>query len=392
MYVDQRQPRVILDSPVTVMPPDGPVQHGRIRNLSRGGAFIVDLCQLPPVSAQVHLAFALPRGPEVEADATVLRSVPSGHPEEPEGIAVQFNDEDPGALAAFVRDTLEPRDARNKVRLRLETHGAVITARARHEEDGVLTLECDLPFLCIGSNVHLQRAWEGAPVQTGVLSWVSAQAPPGSAYPRIHLGISLRTAHGDPTPDRLPIEPRRHTGRQDPTNLVSTAPPMPPPLVQPRRQRQRWLLSAGLGAVLGVALVVGAAWFYEGQPEPPAPIVEQRVVPLVPTTAPAVPLAAEAIPEALPGWWPPTALVTEAVASAAPAKARTQRTRAQSRTLSWSRRTRAVRRHLAIARRALKQNRPAVARRHALKALSLDPANEEAESLVAKARKDTPDS
>jgi hypothetical protein len=390
MYVDQRQPRVTLDSPVTVMPSDGLVQHGRIRNLSRGGAFIVDLGQLPPVSAQVHLAFALPRGPAVEADATVLRSVPSGDPEEPTGIAVQFNDEDPGALGAFVRDNLEPGDARNKVRLRLETHGAVITARARHEEDGVLTLECDLPFLCIGSNVHLQRAWEDAPVQTGVLSWVSAQAPPGSAYPRIHLGISLGTTHGDPTPDRLPLEPRRHTGRQDPTNLVSTAPPMPPPLVQPRRRRQRWWLSAGLGAVLGVALVAGAALLYEKQPEPTTPIVEHRVVPIgpAPTAAPAVPVATEAFPEMLPGWWPPAALVSEAIAAAAPAP----RTRVRPRTLSWGRRNRAVRRHLAMARKALKQNRPAVARRHALKALSLDPANEHAEALVAKARKDTPDS
>jgi hypothetical protein len=412
MQIDRRQPRVIVDQPVILQPSNGSELHGRIRNLSQGGAYIVDLEQQPRVQSQVHIVFALPHGPDVEANATVLRSVPSGHPEEPEGIAVKFEDDDPGALAAFIREALGPGgEASNKVRLKLDTHGGVvITARERErEESGMVTVECDLPFLCIGSGVHLQRSDEDE-LHTGILSWVSAQTPPGSAYPRIHLGISLRTGREDPTPDLIPA--KRGRRRQDPTEIVE--PTMPHPLIgaPPKRPRLawRWLVPTILGGLLvGAAIVVGVHYTTDREAnavkdKPPAPVQVAPVrvpetKPLDPSPEPLEPLEPPA-PAPVAG---PLAFATKDAADEDVAAARKRRT-----TLSRKRRARrndlrrvrradprrlGIQRLLYRAKVSLRRGKLDHARRHLLRVLARDPSNEQAAELmrrVLRKKKKTP--
>jgi Tfp pilus assembly protein PilZ len=411
MQIDRRQPRVILDQPVTLVPPDGSELQGRIRNLSRGGAFIVDLDQQPRVEAQVHVAFVLPHGPEVEANATVLRTVPSGHPEEPEGIAVKFDDDDPGALAAFIREALGPGgEASSKVRLKLDTHGGVvITARERTEESGVVTVECDLPFLCIGSGVHLQRA-EGDEPRAGTLSWVSAQTPPGSPYPRIHLGIRLRAGREDPTPDVIPAT--RGKKHQDPTEMVE--PTLPHPLIEgPRTRRRprlalRWLLPTILGGLLvGGGIVVGVHYTRNLRTDPVEPrLLEAPQQEATPAPGPVEPAPEPEEPVEPPKPAPvavPLAFATERAADEDAAARRTRRTRsARSRAAPGvdPRRVRradpqrrGIQRLLYRAKVSLRRGKLDRARRYLLRVLSRDPSNEDAAELmrrVLRKKKKTP--
>ena len=369
---NDRQPRVIVDEPVSLMLPTGPELAGRLRNLSQGGAFIVDLAAHPPVSSRIHLSFVLPGGAEVDTDATVLRAVTDAS-SEPEGIAVKFEDLDPEVLFPFIHEAVGPgmgaSPTNDRVRLKLETQEVVITARCRGEERGALLVECDLPFLCIGTGVQLQHGPGGA-LRSGTLAWVSTQVPPGSPYPRIHLGIALDEGHKDVTPSLCsPTRPPR-TERQDPTEVVRAPAPSPEPSAvetPPTPRVASWIAPLSASLVLA-GLLVSAAMVY----------THQDVAPRV-----NVPLGA-ALVVAYPDPAPPTPVVpTVAPAPRRPTvHARSRRHPAWGRVVSKRRRHRPASGHLIQARRAIQKHSLKDARRHALKALATDPGNTEAAGLV----------
>jgi len=373
-----RQPRVILDEPVSLLMPAGPEFTGRIRNLSRGGAFIVDLPAHPPVSSRVHLCFALPDGPSVDTEATVLRAVTDETAPEPEGIAVRFEELDPANLDAFIRQAEEPASGeQDRVRLKLDTQDVVISARAHSKKRGAMVLECDLPFLCIGTGVQLQQG-EDPELRSGTLAWVSTQVPPGSPYPRIHLGIALEPGREDPTPDLLPPSRRRITARQDPTEIVRLAPPQQKSTSA--RRTTSWLapLSA---AILLSGLLVASALIYAGRRGPapePSPSPPGLVIPTTATT-PVVPAAPD--PAADPEPAPPPEAVTVRVKRAL-ARGAVRRRRRPRRTVKRVQKLVTARQHLAQARRDFQGRRYEDARRRALRVLALQPGNQQAAELI----------
>jgi hypothetical protein len=363
-YVD-RQPRVILDQPVSLMvTPEGHEVPGRIRNLSKGGAYIVDLADLPPVRTRVHLSFALPGGEardHLDAEATVLRA------EEPEGIAVQFEQVDEETLAAFIHQAVSKgSNSGDRARLRLDTHDVVITAHVGDEEGDRLVLECDLPFLCIGSSVQLQRAPD-EPVRSGLLSWVATHTPPSAAYPRIHLGVSLGEDRDTDEIEIMPSEPSRISRRQDRTELVEL-PVIPPAAAAPRRSAS-WVLPVCLSLVLGGGLAAGAQLYTQRADTPPgqtirAPRAERSAIHAI-------------IPLPQPVAVPNSKL---AASKKGPSVARSpSRARVRKRSRRYQRLTR---RYLALARWTLARGRVDRARRYAARVLARDPGNVQAVVLL----------
>lgn len=376
-YID-RQPRVILDQPVSlIVTPEGLEVPGRVRNLSKGGAYIVDLADHPPVSSRVHLSFALPGGEDrnvLDAEATVLRSTQPGHAEEPEGIAVQFEQVDEETLAAFIHKAVSDGiDSGDRVRLRLDTHDAVITTHIGEEEGDRLVLECDLPFLCIGSSVQLQRGPD-EPVRSGILSWVATHTPPSSAYPRIHLGVSLDVDSEAVEIDVLPSVPSRLARRQDRTELVKL--PDRPAADAPPRRFASWVLPVCLSLVLAGGLAAGVQLYthrYHAPTQTILPRTPQLVAPaIVPLPQPV------AVPTGLPSPISSKILTSETVLATEPVLEHPGPAGKRMR-----RHQRAIRVYLTLARRAHALGQVKRARRHALRVLARDPGNVQAAELLA---------
>lgn len=201
---DEQLPRIYFDEPVAIFVPgqQEPLE-GRALNLSEGGIFVRGAL-LPEGTTSVNVRFCLPDDPghAIEAEARTVRRVDPRRPEEPPGLALCFeamDEESATSLRRFIDERLRPA-AGEAVRLQLGELGFPIRAQAHSSWANILAVDAELPFLRLGSPVHLTC---GDGEGQGSIRWVSVHVVPETGVPRINIGIdvepptSTREVEGD---------------------------------------------------------------------------------------------------------------------------------------------------------------------------------------------------
>jgi len=185
-------PRVFFDEPVELQAIGSEaVIRGRALNLSAGGIYLCSTVTLPE-QCRVALAFALPGGGLIQAEAKVLRVVLPDDEREPTGMALGFCAIDPESsrlIDCFIATRLQPASG-EPVRLLLGELAFPIAARTATSFEGFLSVDAELPFLRLGSSVVLQKQGEAEP-GAGSIRWVSIHVVPETGIPRINIGIEL---------------------------------------------------------------------------------------------------------------------------------------------------------------------------------------------------------
>jgi uncharacterized protein (TIGR02266 family) len=186
-------PRIFFDQPVTIgVPGREEAAKGRALNLCSGGIFIC-ADELLPEDTSVQLHFCLPDGDPVTVDASVIRAVNPQNPHEPVGMALRFENLEPDhaeRIDRFISSRLQPGSG-EPVRLRLGELGIPILARIQSHWENFVTVDAELPFLRLGSAVHLQLPEGMEPGGAGAIRWVSVHIPPETHIPRLNIGIEL---------------------------------------------------------------------------------------------------------------------------------------------------------------------------------------------------------
>ena len=193
-------PRIFFDEPVAIFAPGRIVaQYGRALNLSTGGIYVC--CEeVQEERTIVRVQLVLPAFGPLEAEAVVVRAVRPEHELEPPGMALCFMplaEDDAGRLAAFIEGRLRP-PAGEPVRLQLGDLDFPITARTGASWGNLLSVDAELPFLRLGTDVRLElpAGWESA-VGEGCIRWVSIHVPPDTGVPRLNIGIELAAPPAD---------------------------------------------------------------------------------------------------------------------------------------------------------------------------------------------------
>jgi len=196
----ETSPRVFFDEPVAIFAPGRIVaQYGRALNLSTGGIYVC--CEeVQDERTIVRVQLVLPAFGPLEAEAVVVRVVRPEHQLEPPGMALCFmplSEDDAARLAAFIDGRLRP-PAGEAVRLQLGELDFPITAQTGASWGNLLSVDAELPFLRLGTNVRLElpAEWEDS-VGEGSIRWVSIHVPPDTGVPRLNIGIELAAPPAD---------------------------------------------------------------------------------------------------------------------------------------------------------------------------------------------------
>lgn len=189
MIRDEFAPRIYFDAPVALqLEDDAVIVEARAHNLSHSGLF-VGVEDPFPVEARVHLSFDLPDGTLFSAGAEVVRIVNEASAVEPVGMALHFDEVDEISserLADFLAARMQPA-AGERVRLLLGDVNVPIAARAQGSFGDILSVDADLPFLTLGSEVTLSGAGEIS--GEGEIRWVSVHVSPETGVPCLNIGI-----------------------------------------------------------------------------------------------------------------------------------------------------------------------------------------------------------
>ena len=192
MFRHDLAPRIFFDEPVELRQvldnENTSTISGRALNLSIGGIFVRAHVALPE-SARVEVRFMLPTGVVVHAEATVLRSAPSGQ-DAPGGMALRFDGIERDAayeLDRFIEERLRPANGET---VRLQLGKTRVRARAQASWGNVISVDAELPFLKLGSLVDVHPTDHVSP-GVGEIRWVAVHVCPDTGVPRLNIGIEL---------------------------------------------------------------------------------------------------------------------------------------------------------------------------------------------------------
>jgi uncharacterized protein (TIGR02266 family) len=194
MFRESLAPRVNFEQPVALATPQQRLQ-GLALNLSTTGIFVRTDAVIP-VATPVDLRFRLPTGEPLQARGTVVRATAKMLAGEPPGVALRFEEidgEHAALLASFIEQRLRPSQG-DRVRLRLDELSTTLRATAHEAWDNVVSLQAELPFLRLGSGVHLQASPRDR-LSQGQIRWVDVVIDPQSGVPRLNVGIELQGPH-----------------------------------------------------------------------------------------------------------------------------------------------------------------------------------------------------
>lgn len=197
--------RVHFAEPVALRRSDGASVEGVALNLSCGGIFVCSKSNFD-LYQHVRVRFDLPGGGPIDAQASIVRC--GIEPNEPRGVALRFDDmsEDCGErLQHFVSARLEPA-AGQQVRLELTDIGSVVAAKAHSSWDNMLSVDAELPFLRLGSEVQVQTP-QGSRHWPGSVRWVAVHIDTHSGVPRLNIGIELGVRERAPDPSDERYDP-----------------------------------------------------------------------------------------------------------------------------------------------------------------------------------------
>lgn len=192
MLRDELSPRIYFDEPVALqIEGNGIAYEGRAHNLSHGGLFVGSVDPFA-VETRVALSFDLPDGSLFSAVAVVVRTVLEASAVEPIGMALRFEEIDEVCaerLRDFIDQRLQPA-AGERVRISLGDVSVPIATRAQHSFGNILSVDAELPFLRLGSEVSLTGETEQG-LGAGSIRWVSVHVSPETGIPRLNIGIEL---------------------------------------------------------------------------------------------------------------------------------------------------------------------------------------------------------
>ena len=185
-------PRIFFDEAISIITPDGKDPLiGRALNLSRGGVYVCTPSLLPEAQ-RVQLQFRLPDGEPVTLEATVIRTVPGEDGREPGGMALRFESVEPDysqRIDRFIKSRIQPCTG-EPIRLEFSELGVPIKARTQSYWRGYLSVDAELPFLSLGSDVSLQLPGS-LQTDVGAIRWVSIDVPPDTGIPRLNIGVEI---------------------------------------------------------------------------------------------------------------------------------------------------------------------------------------------------------
>lgn len=192
-------PRIFFDEPVDILVEgEESLLCGRALNISVGGMFV----RAPVVlesETKIQVRFELPTTDLIVADATVLRTIEAEAVDEPPGMALRFDAMDDWCQAQinrFIDDRSRPGSG-EAVRLKIADVGTPMKAKVQSSWDNIVSVDAELPFLRLGSSVHLEPSQSARPAD-GQIRWVAVHICPESGVPRLNIGIEVETPEVDP--------------------------------------------------------------------------------------------------------------------------------------------------------------------------------------------------
>jgi hypothetical protein len=198
MIRDELAQRIYFDEPVALQPDGAALPlEGRAHNLSHSGIFVGSVEPLA-LESRVSLSFELPDGSLFSSMAQVVRTVTVASAVEPVGMALRFEDVDElctERLNAFLAARLQPA-AGERVRLNIGDVDVPIATRAQSSFGHILSVDAELPFLTLGSQVTLSGEDEAID-GTGAIRWVSVHVCPETGVPRLNIGIERNDLGAD---------------------------------------------------------------------------------------------------------------------------------------------------------------------------------------------------
>lgn len=189
-------PRVYFDEQVSLLDErHSIVLRGRALNLSTAGMFVCGECSIEHTTP-LDVRFELPGGGAVEARVSVVRAIGDDDPFEPAGLALRFETmtgDCAARLERFIAGMLQPASG-HRICLDLDELGSTVSATAHSSWGNVLAVDAELPFLRVGSAVHLSSTMPTESRNRGAVRWVSVHIDPDTGIPRLNIGIQLDDA------------------------------------------------------------------------------------------------------------------------------------------------------------------------------------------------------